>query len=59
MALTFISIEGVPNYIALSTDIVDNKIEGASIVGAKIFLYDIGSWKIVKSDLTLETYIFP
>ena len=43
MALTFISENNFPTYLAESSDIADNKIEGASIV----------------PDLTLEDFVFP
>ena len=43
-------------YIALSSDIADNKITGASVVGARVYLVDTGAFKIVKSDLTLGDY---
>jgi hypothetical protein len=43
-------------YIALSTDIANNKIAGASVVGARVYLVDTAAFKIVKSDLTLGDY---
>ena len=43
-------------YIALSSDIADNKITGASVVGARVYLVDTAAFKIVKSDLTLGDY---
>jgi len=46
----------VPDYLALSTDVVDNKIEGATIVGAKVYLTDTQTWKIILVDLTLGDF---
>lgn len=48
-----------PTYIAVSGDIVDNKISGAAIIGATIYLTDTQAWKIVLPDLTLDDYVFP
>ena len=48
--------DNIVHYIALSSDIVGNQISGASIVGAKIFLTDTGTWKIILPDLTLADY---
>ena len=58
MALTFISLNNTPNYMALSTDIVDNAIAGAG-VGGTIYLTDTQAWKIVLADLTLDDYQLP
>lgn len=54
--LEIISLDSVPSYIALSTDIVDNKIDGASEIGKLVFLSDTKSWRIILSDLTLSQY---
>ena len=59
MALTLISSEKTPTYLAVSSDIADNKIAGANIVGATIYLTDTGAWKIIKADLTLADYKLP
>lgn len=59
MALYFISLDRIPSYIALSTDIVDNKIDGATAIGKTIYLIDTGEWKIIKEDLTLSDYLLP
>lgn len=59
MALTLISSEKTPTYLALSSDIADNKISGANIVGATVYLTDTGAWKIIKPDLTLAAYYAP
>lgn len=59
MALTFVGKMNVPNYTALSTDIVASAIPGASIVGATIFTIDDAKWYIVESDLTLSSYVLP
>lgn len=59
MALTFVGKMNEPNYTALSTDVVDNKIVGASNVGQKVLLTDTGAWKVILSDLTLGDYAMP
>ena len=59
MTLTFIGENNSPNYLALSSDIADNKIEGASQIGGTILLTDTGAWKIIKQDLTLLDYTLP
>ena len=59
MALIFIGNLNEPNYIALSTDVADNKIVGASNVGQKVLLTDSGDWKVILSDLTLGDYAMP
>jgi hypothetical protein len=57
MALT--QIWNAPIFFALSTDIVNNKISGASNVGAKVYITDTKTWYIVKPDLTLGDYTNP
>jgi len=59
MALQHVSNNSVPHYTAVSTDVVDNKIAGAGLVGKIIFLTDTNEWKIITADLTLADYIFP
>lgn len=59
MALSFRGPLNVPNYTALSTDIADNKISGASLSGATVFLTDTAVWKIILPDLTLADYVLP
>lgn len=59
MALTLIGIDKFPTYTALSTDIVTNKITGASIVGGTIYITDNATWKIILPDLTLAAYKLP
>lgn len=59
MALILIKENSTPTYVALSTDIVDSKIPGASIVGATVLTTDNGEWYIVKSDLSLGEYKLP
>jgi hypothetical protein len=56
MALKFIGQNTLPNYIALSSDIVDNKITGANWAGRKIYLTDTHEWKIITPDKTLDDY---
>lgn len=46
-----------PKYLALSTDIADNKIIGCSYAGALVYLTDTKVWKTVKEDLTLADYV--
>ena len=56
MGLIFVGKETRPTYIALSSDIVANKISGASHVGGTVYLTDIDVWKIIEADLTLGEY---
>lgn len=59
MALTFMSVNSLPTYTALSTDISGSKIDGAAIVSGTVFLTDSGDWKIILPDLTLAEFILP
>jgi hypothetical protein len=59
MALVYVGKMNVPNYTALSSDVVANNIPLASIPGATIFLTDTAEWKIIKKDLTLADYALP
>lgn len=59
MALKFIGIDNVPSYIALSTDIVENAIAGAVLIGKLVVTTDDSAWWIIKSDLTLASYALP
>jgi hypothetical protein len=43
-------------YLAVSSDIVNGKLSGASVVGAKIYLTDTKTWKIINLDLTVSDY---
>ena len=57
MALQFIeNSSGLINYLALSTDVIDNKIPKAILIGRLVFLTDTGETKVIKSDLTLGDY---
>jgi len=56
MTLKFIGRNSNPNYIAESSDIVDNKIAGANIIGGTIYLLDVDSWRIVEEDTTIGEY---
>jgi hypothetical protein len=49
----------VPNYTALTTDVVANAIVGANVPGRTVLITDSGAWKIIKEDLTLEDYALP
>jgi hypothetical protein len=57
--LIFVGKMNVPNYTALSTDVVANAIPGASIIGAIVLLTDTAIWKIILPDLTLADYALP
>jgi len=59
MGLVYVGKMNVPNYTSLSSDIVNNAIGGASIIGATVFLTDTAEWKIVLPDLTLGDYVLP
>lgn len=59
MALVFLGKNSVPTYTALSTDIVTNKITGASYIGKTVYTTDDNAWYIIKSDLTLVAYKDP
>ena len=52
MSLTFIP-GSAPSYQCLSTDIVANKVTGASYIGADLFVLDTGLWYRIQPDLTL------
>lgn len=47
MTLRFIGINCSPNYLAESTDIISESIEGASNIGLTVFLTDTYEWKII------------
>jgi len=60
MALKLIGKDKIPNYIALSTDIVGgDTIPGVAYIGATVFLSDTGDWYIVNGDLTVSAYAIP
>ena len=59
MTLHFIGLGKEPAYLAVSSDIVDNKIAGATVIGQKVLLTDTGAWKIIIEDLTLIDYVLP
>lgn len=59
MALVFVGAMNKPNYIALSTDIVASKIDGASRIGNTVYTYDDKAWYIIEDDLTLSQYVDP
>lgn len=44
-------------FTALSTDIVNNKIEGLKTIGAKVYITDTKELKIVDYNLNLSNYI--
>src|SRR5689334_23171079 len=56
MTLTSLGRNNVPAYMALSTDIVDNKIAGAAAIGKTVYLTDTQEWKLILGDLTLGEY---
>ncbi len=47
------------DYIALSSDIADNKIVGASRVGGVVYLSNTGAYKVILPDLTLADFKQP
>ena len=59
MALKFIDRNNFPTYLAVSTDVSDSKISGASLIGKTVFLTDTGAWKIIDQDETLVDFYFP
>lgn len=59
MSLAFIRYDSTPTYVALSSDIVDSKIEGASIVGGTVLTTDDGNWYLIEGDLNLSPYSLP
>jgi hypothetical protein len=59
MALTFISENAQPSYIALSTDIDGGTIDGVSHVGRLIYITDTAEWYVIEEDLTLSAYSLP
>ena len=59
MAVQHISNDSLPHYLALSTDIEDDTLDGASYVGKIVYLTDTNQWKIITGDLTLADYVFP
>lgn len=48
----------VPNYTALSSDVVGGALPGAQ-PGQVVYFTDTGLWKIVRSDLQLVAYALP
>jgi len=44
-------------YIALSTDIVDGKIESAKNIGERVYLTDTEKWMVVGSDTVLIDFV--
>ncbi len=57
MTLKYISSTNFPNYIAESSDILDNAtIAGASRIGATILLTDTGDYKIILPNLKLVPF---
>jgi hypothetical protein len=60
MAVTFISIDSFPTYLALSSDIAAGKIAEATLIGKTVYLTDTGAWKIVTAgDGTVVDYKSP
>lgn len=58
MALTQI-FDKPYDYIALSTDISENVIAGATKIGGLVYLLDSKLWKIIQQDGTLAEYKLP
>ena len=60
MTLNLISPNAFPTYIALSTDIINNKLPGAGIIGGTVYLEDTLTWKIISGNmLTLVDFKLP
>ena len=59
MTLVFIGESAVPSYTAVADDVVDNAIDGASLVGKLVYITDTQDWKIIQKDLTLAAYHLP
>jgi len=60
MALKFISINSIPTYFAVASDISGGKITGATMVGKTVYLTDTGAWKIITDeDGTVVDYKSP
>lgn len=61
MALTLISIDSFPAYLALSTDVTSGcALDGAYLVGKTVYTTDDGKWYIISaSGLTLEPFVLP
>ena len=57
MTVTLIS-NSLGSYQAVSTDIVANKLPGASIIGASVYILDTGDWYRIQEDLTLAPLAF-
>ena len=57
--MTAIKIDLDPWFIAKSTDISGSKIQGVNIPGAKVFLTDNATWKIVDEDLKVVAFKNP
>lgn len=53
MTLVLVSMDGTPAYTALFSDIIDNKISGANIIGKLVYLTDIKKSYVISYDLSL------
>ena len=47
------------DYVALATDVVDNKITGATKIGGIVYLSDTAVYRIITSDFTLVAFKQP
>lgn len=54
--MTIVSVPNERYYVGLSTDVVDGKLPKVE-QGGKVFLSDLGTWKVVNSDLSLSDYV--
>lgn len=61
MALTLISIDSFPAYVALSTDVTSGcPLEGATLIGKTVYTVDDKKWYIISaSGLILEPFVLP
>jgi hypothetical protein len=57
MTLIKLPVGSDPAYVADASDIVENKIDGVSKKGEKVYILTSGKTYIVKDDLTLSEYV--
>ncbi len=47
------------DYMALSSEVADNAVPGATKIGGVIFFYDDGTYSVIKPDGTLADFTQP
>jgi hypothetical protein len=57
MTLIKLPVGSDPAYVAVASDVIENKVAGASKPGEKLYLSDTGKTFIIKDDLTLSEYM--